>query len=112
MDPAEGDLRALRLAVQIMLISLIILSGALGLYLYRQVVLLNRQAKASNVMARQMAQNFNVNVATQAMLFEKSLRLFASTNPAFNAQIAKYFVTTSSPPFRAGSLPTHTPPAP
>lgn len=93
----ERDLRTLRLTVQIMLVSLVILSGSLGLYLFRQVSLLRRQVDASSRMAHQMATHFNFNLKTQAMAFEKQLLDFGQTNPAFQQQIARYFVSTTAP---------------
>ncbi len=105
VDPVERDLRSLRLAVQIMLVSLVILSGSMGVYLFRQVSLLRRQVEASTRVAQQLARNFNINVATQAMAFEKKLIAFGRTNPAFNAQISRFFASTSSLPAQPALLP-------
>lgn len=90
----EQDLGSLRLAVQIMLISLVILSGSVGIYLFRQVSLLRRQTETSGRLAQQMAQHFNVNLATQAQEFEKKLQAFAATNLDFQMRISRYFAPT------------------
>jgi hypothetical protein len=105
LDALERDVRTLRLAVQIIVVSLVILSGSLGVYLFRQVSLLRRQVIASDRMARQMAHQFNVNMATQAASIERQLLAFARTNPAFHAQIAKLYVGTGSPPVQLNPSP-------
>jgi hypothetical protein len=110
METLERDVRTLRLAVQIIVVSLVILSGSLGVYLFRQVSLLRRQVVASDRMARQMAHQFNVNMATQAAAIERQLLSFARTNPAFHAQIAKLYVAnTAAPPAQLNPAPLSPP---
>lgn len=105
LDSLEREVRSLRRLVQIMLVSLVILSGSLAIYLFRQVSLLRRQALASERMAAQMAQHFNSNLATQGMMFEKQLTDFARTNPAFQARITRFFANTSAVPDQATAPP-------
>lgn len=107
-ETLEREVRALRRLVQIMLVSLVILTGSLAIYLFRQVSLLRRQALASERMASQMAQHFNSNLATQGMVFEKQLTDFARTNPAFQARIARFFANTSAIPDQ-GTAPANPP---
>jgi hypothetical protein len=87
-----------------------------GVYLFRQVTLLRRQVAASTRMAQQMAQHFNLNVATQGMAFERQLLDFARTNPAFQDRIARFYASTSTPPAQfpppSGGTPAPAPPSP
>ena len=98
------ELRTLRLAFHITLVSLIILSGSIGIYLFRQVSLLRRQVEQSARLATKLATDYNENVAPVAMEFERQLKEFAQTHPAFKQQIAKYYAPgTNSPPEAAAS---------
>lgn len=107
------ELSSLRLAVQIMLVSLVILTGALGVYLFRQVSLLRRQADASRRLAETMYQNYNLNVATQAQNLEKELLAFANTNAEFRARLARFYPSNAAPATASASAPAPAPaPAP
>src|SRR5690606_20440983 len=66
----ERELRPLRLTLQIVLVSLVIMGGSLGIFLFRQVTVLRRQVDATQRVAHQMVQHYNQNVRTQAMAFE------------------------------------------
>src|SRR5690554_4329021 len=83
LESLEREVRSMRLAIQVALVSLVILSGSLGIYLFRQVSLLRRQTDTSMRTARQMVDHYNTHMATQAMAFERQLLEYARTNPAF-----------------------------
>jgi hypothetical protein len=91
LESLDRDLRSLRLAIQVALVSLVILSGSLGVYLFRQVSLLRRQTEASLRTARQMVDHYNLNMATQALNFERQLIEYARTNPAFHERISRFY---------------------
>lgn len=95
-DSLQRDVHTLRLTLQITLVSLVILSGSLGVYLYRQVTLLKRQSEANQRSAQQMAQQFNSNFATQYYHFEQQLLSFARTNPELQSRLARFLVSTGS----------------
>lgn len=107
--PGESDLhrevRTLRLAVNIALVSLVILSGSIGIYLFRQVSLLRRQVEQTGRLAAQLAHNYNENVASTAQDFERQLKEFASTHPAFKQRIAKFYAPGTNPPPEAAASP-------
>lgn len=102
VDSLAQDLASLRLSVQVALVSLVILSAAVGLYLFRQVSLLRRQAEFTHRTAELMASNYNVNLATQAVDFERKLLEFAKSNPDLQSRLSKYY---------AGGAPSSTPPS-
>ncbi len=101
VESLEQDLGSLRLSVQVALVSLVILSGAIGLYLFRQVSLLRRQAEFTQRTAQQMASNYNFNLATQAVDFERQLLEFAKSHPDLQTRLTKFFPGTA-----AGSTPS------
>lgn len=95
-DSLQREVHTLRLTLQITLVSLVILSGSIGVYLYRQVSLLKRQSLANQRSAQEMAQQFNSNFATQYYHFEQQIIAFARTNPDFQARIARFLVSTGN----------------
>ncbi|MBX3748447.1 MAG: hypothetical protein KF833_24335 [Verrucomicrobiae bacterium] len=105
----EHQVHALRLTLQVTLVSLVILSGALGIYLFRQVSLLRRQVETNARVAHQMATHFNLNVATQAMVFERQLVEFAKTNEAFRQRLTRFYPSNAAPQPHASAPPSPTP---
>lgn len=87
----QRELRTLRLALTIALVSLVILSGSLGIYLLRQVLLLRRQVDQTSRVAAQLAKNYNENISGLAIDFERQLKEYAQSHPAFKQQISRYF---------------------
>lgn len=111
--PAE--LRVLRLAVSLMLVALIISSGSLGVYLFRQVTLLRRQVDNASRLAAQSYQNYKEQVEPRAVAFERQLKDFARTNADFQLRIARYFpegFEASGTPGSPGTPPPQNPSAP
>lgn len=108
-DALHRELRSLRLTLQILLVSLVIFGGSIGIYLFRQVSLLRRQAENTTRVAQQMVQNFNENLATPAQNFEKQLVEFARTNPDFQARIGKFFAPNPSAADGAKTGPSNSP---
>ncbi|MCC6234081.1 MAG: hypothetical protein IT580_15665 [Verrucomicrobiales bacterium] len=105
LDSLANDVRTLRLSVQVALVSLVILSAAIGLYLFRQVQMIRRQTEFSTRTAEQMAKNYTLNLATQAVDFERQLLEFAKKNPDLQARLAKFY------PAHSGTPPSSTPPS-
>jgi len=99
--PTTEDLRrelgSMKLTVQITLVSLVILTGALGVYMFRQVSLLRRQVQTNQRVAEGLYQNYNLNVATQAQEIERQLLAFAGTNAEFQARFRKFYPSNASP---------------
>ncbi len=87
----HGELRVLRLAVSLMLVALIISSGSLGVYMFRQVTLLRRQVETANRLAAQSYQNYREQVEPRALAFERQIKDFARTNADFQLRIGRYF---------------------
>jgi hypothetical protein len=85
------ELRALRVVVQISLVSLLIFGGSVGIYLFRQVTLVRRQAQLGMRTADDMLKNYQERVQPQAELFEKRLLEFARTNVEFQVRLSKYY---------------------
>lgn len=108
------EVRALRLALNIVLVSLLIFAGSIGVYLFRQVVLLRRQFATSSNLAQRMVEQFNRDLAPKAQVFEHQLREFAKTNPEFAAVMAKYSQSAPAPtaPVSTPGLPEISPPNP
>ncbi len=95
----QREVRVLRLALSLTLVSLVILSGSLGAYLYRQDALLRRQVEVSNRASSQALQHYKEQVEPKAVAFEQELMLFARSNADFQVRIGKYFPNGfSSPP--------------
>lgn len=110
----QNELQSLRLTLQITVVALVILAGSIGIFIFRQVSLLRRQAEATGRQAQQLVQFYNTSVATQAVHFEKRIQDFALSNPDFRARIGKYFgqpegTNTASPLPPAGAPATPRP---
>lgn len=98
VPPDSGrDLRELRLAMGVTLVSLIILAGSLGVYLFRQVSMLRRQNDTATRAANQAFQHYKQNIESQAVRFEQSLLEFAKTHTDLQPRIAKYFQPGAAP---------------
>lgn len=89
----QREVSGLRVALQITLAALLILSGSVGVYLFRQVTLVRRQAELGTRTADEMTRNYRERVQPQAEAFEKKLLDFARTNTELRSRLAKYFLT-------------------
>jgi hypothetical protein len=105
----------LRLAVSLMLVALIISSGSLGVFLFRQVTLLRRQVESATRLAAQSYQTYKEQVEPRAAAFERQIKDFARTNADFQLRIARYFpegFEASVSPGNPGTTTPSTPSAP
>ncbi len=97
---ADEDLReqvqAMRSVLLLLLVSMTCLSAWLSLFLYRQVVITNRQV----VEAKRITDEFQTNALPRINWFVNNLQAFAKTNADFNPILAKYnrYFQTSAPP--------------
>ena len=96
VEELQRSLGALRFALKIALLAMVLIAGSVGIYLFRQVILLRREVEASQRTAMQAARNYNENVLTQAVNFERALLEFSRTNQEFAARLARYFPPASS----------------
>lgn len=87
----QRDLNALRLAFSLTLVALVVLSGSLAVYLFRQDVLLRRQVESASRVSAQAYQHYKDQIEPQAVAFERQLMEFARSNADFQLQISKYF---------------------
>lgn len=99
------QLRSLRMLLAALLAAMLCFGGALMLYLYRQVSMLNRQVTENT----RLVNEFQTNTLPKINWFFNSLQTFARTNPDFNSVLAKYNLLpgpASAPaPSKAGSAP-------
>ncbi len=79
----QREVRILRAVVNLVLVALIILSGSLLLFFFRQVSLLRRQVEAASRVATQAVSNYKEGLEQPALQFERQLQEFARTNPEF-----------------------------
>jgi hypothetical protein len=91
------ELRELRLAMGVTLVSLVILAGSLGVYLFRQVSMLRRQNDTATRAANQAFQHYKQNIESQAVRFEQALVEFSKTHTDLQPRIAKYFQAAGAP---------------
>ena len=98
---AEKDLRdelqAARGVITLLLLAMTCIAAALALYLYRQVVNLNRQV----VEGKRLTMTFQTNSLPQINWFVNNLQAFSKTNQDFNSILAKYNLLPSAAPATA-----------
>ncbi len=102
VEELQRTLRSLRFALNIALVSMVLLAGSVSIYLFRQVTLLRRQVETAGRTAVQAANHYNVNVLTQAVNFERALLTFSQTNAEFARRMARYFPQASNAPAPSG----------
>jgi len=108
-DATRREIQSLRLTLQISLGALVILAGSIGVYMFRQVDLLRRQADAASRQAQQLAHVYNSSFGPQAQGFEQRVQAFAASDSNFLARIARFY----GPPTSTGATvlaPTPAPP--
>jgi len=115
MTPASVDedvreeLKAARGVIILLLVAVTCMGMAMALYLYRQVVNLNRQV----VENRRVANDYQSNSLPKISWFVNNLQAFAKTNPDFNPILAKYnLLPSATPPPGAANGPTPPTPTP
>ncbi len=90
MNPdSQSEISALRQQVFILLIALVVVSGTLTVYLYRQASILRKDIAAVEPQARQIIAAFNQN---QPLInnFVNQLVVYAQTHPDFRPVLAQY----------------------
>jgi hypothetical protein len=106
----ETDLRdevqAARGVLTLLLVATTCMAAALALYLYRQVVNLNRQV----VDGRRVTMTFQTNSLPQINWFVANLQAFSKTNPDFTPILGKYNLLPPASPV-PGPANGSTPPA-
>lgn len=98
LEELQRSVRSLRFALNVALLAMVLLSGSVSIYLFRQVSLLRRQVDTAGRTALQAARNYNENVLTQAVSFERQLLVFAQTNREFAARLVRFFPTPTNTP--------------
>jgi len=100
--PANGasdSIAALQRQVFALLLALIVVSGTLTVYLYRQATVLGKDLNAS----RQLVQTINQS-QPQLLSFANQLAAYGQTHPDFRPILQKYGI-----PLQAGQTPAPTP---
>jgi len=110
-DPGQlhDQLASLRKIFVGLLIATLLVGGALGLFLLRQVFAMNRQV----VEAKRFVADFQTNALPKMNWFVANLQAFAKTNTDFNPILAKYnLLPTNSAAPAATKAAAPGPPAP
>jgi hypothetical protein len=112
-EPAAPDFQqqylSLRRLCAWLLISNLLIGGALGLYLLRQVFVVNRQVAEF----KRFVDDYKVNALPHVSSLVSNLQAFAKTNPDFNPILAKYnLLPNNTPAARQAIPPAPSTPAP
>jgi hypothetical protein len=97
----HAELAALRLLVNKVLILLIVVSGTLGIFLYRQYRTTHAQAQMMGPRVQRLAEAFQRNEAPQLQAFLNRIVDYSRTHPDFAPILAKYGITGAP-----GAIPT------
>lgn len=89
----DAELAALRHLVNSVLILLIIVSGTLGIFLFRQYRTTHAQAQMMGPRVQRLAETFQRNEAPQLQAFVNRLVDYGRTHPDFAPILAKYGIT-------------------
>ena len=90
MNPdLNSEVSALRNQVYVLLVALIVISGTLTVYLYRQASIARKDIEAVQPQAEQLIKAFNQNQAVLAA-FINQLVAYGQTHPEFVPVLAKY----------------------
>ena len=100
----SDQIAVLRRQTFTLLLALIIVSGTLTVFLYRQASLTRRDIAAVKPQATQIIQAFTQN-GPNIQLFIKQLAAFGATHPDFQPILKKYGI----PPVAAGAAPAAAP---
>ncbi len=103
MNPENPDLNsevaALRNQVYVLLVALIVVSGTLTVYLYRQASMARKDIEAIQPQAEQIINAFNQNQGVMVN-FVNQLVAYGQTHPDFCPVLAKYGIAPGSPAAR------------
>jgi hypothetical protein len=109
-NPANPEISALQRQVFALLVALIVVSGTLTVFLYRQASLAGKDIDAIKPQAQQMIGVFNQNQALMVD-FVNQLVAYGEKHPEFRPVLAKYGIAPI-PGIPAGSPAGATPAAP
>jgi hypothetical protein len=85
----NSEVAALRNQVYVLLVALIVVSGTLTIYLYRQASTTRKDLDALKPQAQQLIGGFNQN-QSQIITFINQLSAYAQTHPDFKPVLLKY----------------------
>ena len=106
---SNSEISALKRQVFTLLLALIVVSGTLTVYLYRQASITGKDIDAIRPQAQQLIGAFNQNQALM-INFVSQLATYGQTHPDFRPVLMKYGVTP--PPVAASTAPAAAPAAP
>jgi hypothetical protein len=104
-DPVTDALASLRAQFQATLIILIMICGALDLYLLKQYINLRKDVQALEPTVGQMIAGYQQATVPLATKFLGQLKEYAKTHPDFQAILAKYPLSAPQDPAGAAAQP-------
>jgi len=104
LTPSQADFDALKQLVNTILILVVIMSGALTVFLYRQYTLIHEQTEGFRRQFNETEAQYQ-QVKPRMDDFARRISEFARTHPDFAAMVAKYGVTTAKAPSAPGPAP-------
>jgi hypothetical protein len=107
-DDTNAQISALQRQVFALLLALIVVSGTLTVYLYRQASISGKDIDAIKPQAQQIIGVYNQN-QTLMVNFVNQLVAYGQTHPDFGPVLAKYGIAPV-PGIPAGAPPTSSPP--
>ena len=103
-NDSNSEITALRTQVFTLLVALIIVSGTVTVYLYRQASILRKDIDTIKPQAQQVITVFNQNQALMVN-FVNQLAAYGQTHPDFRSVLLKYGVNVQSPAPAAPAAP-------
>jgi len=98
LDSWQQSFQWLRNMFVVVLILLVVLSGSLNLYLYRQVSLANRQLNETRPGVEKMVAEYQGKTFPFISMVLSNFQAFARTTPDFGPAVLNKYLGTSSPP--------------
>jgi hypothetical protein len=99
---SNPEISALRNQVFVLLVALVVVTGTLTVYLYRQASTLGKQLAALRPQAQQLAAVYNQD-QPQIVSFVNQLVAFGEKNPDFTQRVLKKYGIAPVPGIPAGS---------
>jgi hypothetical protein len=93
----ESEISALRRQVFSLLVALVVVSGTLTIYLYRQASMTGKDLEAIKPQATQLIGMFNQN-QTMMINFVNQLAAYGNAHPDFRPVLQKYGIGVVPPP--------------
>jgi hypothetical protein len=109
LEALRREYQSLRVLFQAVVVTMIVFTGSLTIFLWRQTSLLRRQVQASRPMVNQLANDYQKIGGPMVKSFLSELHGFSKTNPDFTPILTKYMSSpTNSPSPALPSLSGHT----